>query len=297
MKVVVGASSFDENGYGLEKYLKEKGIELVKNPYGRRLTIEETIEHLQGADAILAGLEPLNEEVFKHTPQLKAISRIGIGMDNVDIVAAEKYGIKVSNTPEGPTNAVAEMTLSALLTIIHNIVWSNSDIHRGEWKKRMGRSISELKVLIVGYGHIGRRVAELMSKMGATVLIYDKYNSDESTCSMEDGLSEADVISIHASGKEEIITPDMFDDMKDGVIVLNSARGTLINENALYEALQSKKVSAFWGDALWNEPYTGIMTECDNAIMTPHISTYTVMCRNEMEKQAVDNLLRDLSIV
>ena len=294
MKVVVGASAFDENGYGLERLLNKNGIELVKNPFKRRLTLEETIAHLQGADGILAGLEPLNEEVFQQNPQLRAIARVGIGMDNVDMKAAAQHGIKVSNTPEGPTNAVAEMTLSALLSISHNIIWSNNDIHNGEWKKRMGHSITEYKIFIIGYGHIGRRTAALFKQMGAKVLVYDKYNTEESTCSMEEGLAEADVISVHASGKDEIISADMFPLMKKGVIILNSARGALLNEQALYEALQDKTVAAFWGDALWNEPYSGILTKCENAILTPHISTYTVSCRNEMEKQAVDNLLRDL---
>ncbi|MCR5799056.1 MAG: hypothetical protein K6G69_03180 [Lachnospiraceae bacterium] len=294
MKVVVGASAFDENGIGLEKYLSENGIEVIKNPYGRRLTLEETIEHVKEADGLLAGLEPLNEEVFQKADRLKAIARIGIGMDNVDKEAAKRYGIKVSNTPEGPTSAVAEMTLSALLCICHNIVWANNDIHNGRWTKRMGHSIAELKIFVVGYGHIGRRTSDLLAKMGAEVSIYDKYNPEVTTCEFEEGLKKADVISLHASGKDEIISSDMFSLIRDGVIILNSARGSLINEQALYEALNSGKVGAFWGDAFWNEPYTGILTQCENAILTPHISTYTSLCRNNMEKQAVDNLLRDL---
>ena len=84
--------------------------------------------------------------------------------------------------------------------------------------------------------------------------------------------------------------------MKDGVIILNSARGGLVNEQALYDALKSNKVAAFWGDALWEEPYEGIIKECKNAILTPHICTYTTSCRTSMEKQAVENLLGDLGL-
>ena len=293
MKVAVGASSFGDAAPEVMEQLQKKGIEVVRNPYGRKMTQEEIIEHLQGAAGLLAGLEPLNEEVFRDCPDLKAIARIGIGMDNVDREAARRHGIKVSNTPEGPTNAVAEMTLAALLALCHNLIPANEDIHNGIWKKRMGRSIQGLKVLIVGYGAIGRKVSELLQGMGAEIMIYDKYLPEKSTHTLEEGVSAADVISLHASGKEEILSEELFSRMKEGVILLNSARGGLINEQALYHALKEEKAT-FWGDALWTEPYEGMLRECKNAILTPHICTYTTQCRTSMEKQAVENLLKDL---
>ena len=200
MKIAVGASSFGDAAPEVLEWLQEKGIEVVRNPYGRKMTQEEIIEHLQGAVGLLAGLEPLNEEVFRACPELKAIARIGIGMDNVDREAAARHGIKVSNTPEGPTDAVAEMTLAALLAICHNLIPANEDVHKGIWKKRMGRSIQELKVLMVGYGAIGRRTAELLRGLGAEIMIYDKYLPEESTHALAEGVAAADVISLHASG-------------------------------------------------------------------------------------------------
>lgn len=294
MKVAVGASSFGDAAPEVLERLQEEGIEVVRNPYKRKMTQEEIIEHLQGAVGLLAGLEPLNEEVFRACPDLKAIARIGIGMDNVDREAAQRYGIKVSNTPEGPTNAVAEMTLAALLAICHNLIPANEDVHNGIWKKRMGRSIQGLKVLVIGYGAIGRRVSELLRGMGAEIMIYDKYLPEKSTHTLEEGISAADVISLHASGKEEILSEELFRRMKEGVILLNSARGGLIHEKALYNALKTGKAAVFWGDALWTEPYEGILRECKNAILTPHICTYTTQCRTSMERQAVENLLEDL---
>ena len=294
MKVVVGASSFAEGNNDIDILLANNGIEVVKNPFGRRLTKKEIINHLQGADGLLAGLEPLDEEVFSQCPDLKAIARIGIGMDNVDQAAANSHGIRVSNTPDGPTDAVAEMTLAALLSICHNIIPSNIDVHNGVWKKRLGRSISEITVLIIGYGRIGKKTAELLESMGAEILVYDKYNESASNISLEEGVKLADAISIHASGNDEIINREIIKQMKEGVVILNSARGGLINEQALFEALNNGKVSAFWGDALWEEPYYGIIKNCSNAILTPHICTYTEKCRRSMEKQAVKNLLKDL---
>lgn len=296
MKVVVGASSFSDSSDKAINLLLEKGIEVVKNPYKRKMTEEEIIKHLSGADGLLAGLEPLNENVFKQVPQLKAIARIGIGMDNVDLAAAEKYGIKVSNTPDGPTQAVAEMTLAALLALIHQILPSSEDVHNGVWKKRIGHSIQGIKVLVIGYGHIGRKTAELLGILGAEVLVYDKYNASVSTCGLEEGLQTADVVTLHVSGNEEVIGDREINLMKEGVILLNSARGAVVSEDALYDNLRSGKIAGFWGDALWQEPYHGKICECKNTILTPHICTYTTTCRESMETEAVKNLLRDLEV-
>ena len=294
MKIAVGASSFAASSDKAINLLLEKGIEVVKNPYGRKMTAEETIEHLQGADGLLAGLEPLNEEVFTHTPNLKAIARIGIGMDSVDVEAAKKHGIKVSNTPDAPTKAVAEMALAALLTMGHEIIPSNEDVHNGVWKKRIGFSLIGLNVTFIGYG---RMFAEHLKALGSNIIVYDPYLPEISEPDMETALKKADVVTIHASGNTEIITPDKFDSMKDGVVLMNCSRGGLVNEDALYESLKNGKVSKFWGDVFWEEPYKGKLLECENAILTPHISTYNSLCRESMETEAVSNILRDLGYV
>ncbi len=296
MKVVVGASSFADSSNKPMQMLEKKGVEIVKNPFGRRLTEEEIIDHLKDADGLLAGLEPLNEKVFEKCPNLKAIARIGIGVDNVDFDAAKKYGIKVSNTPDGPTQAVAEMTITALLMLLHQIVPMNEAVHNGVWKKRIGQSIQGVKVLVIGYGHIGKATTQLLKSLGAEVMIYDKYLVEESTCTLAEGLRNADVISLHVSGKDEVLGKEELCMLRDGAFILNSARGTLINEDALYDGLQSGHIGGFWGDALWKEPYEGKMRECKNAILTPHICTYTMSCRESMESQAVENLLRDLNL-
>lgn len=297
MKVVVGASSFAGSSEKALRMLQERGIEVVENPYGRKMNEEEIIGHLQGADGLLAGLEPLTERVFAASPKLKAVARIGIGMDNVDARAAKKHGIKISNTPDAPTAAVAEMALAALLTMGHEIISSNADVHHKVWKKRIGFSLDGLHVLLIGYGRIGRRFAEHLRYFGSQIIVYDPYQPEISEESLEGALAKADVVTLHASGKEEILTADLFSTMKDGVVVMNCSRGGLINEDALYENLCSKKVSKYWGDVFWEEPYGGKLLECDNAILTPHISTYNSLCRESMETEAVKNLLEDLGYV
>ena len=121
MKVAISTSSFSSLDPAPMDLLHSKGLKVVPNPYSRKLTEDEIISHLQGVDGLLAGLEPLKATVFKSCPQLKVIARVGIGMDNVDIDAANTAGIKVSNTPEGPTEAVAEMTLAAALALTRSI--------------------------------------------------------------------------------------------------------------------------------------------------------------------------------
>ena len=298
MKVAVGASSFAQSDKSAFNKLIENGIEIILNPYGRKLTKEEIIEHLKGVDGLLAGLELLDEEVFKSVcPQLKAIARIGIGMDNVDLKAAEKFNIKVSNTPDGPTQAVTEMTVAALMAILRNIIPANKALHDKEWKKEIGTSILGLKVFIVGYGRIGEAVSKILKLLGAEISVYDPYKPQVSIESMEEGLKWADVISLHASGNEEIISYKEIEQMKDGVIILNSSRGGLINENALYEGLKSGKIANCWLDVYTEEPYKGKLCELENAVLTPHISTYSDKCRKDMEMQAVVNLLKDLNVV
>jgi D-3-phosphoglycerate dehydrogenase len=293
-KIAVSASSFASESDSAVRLLAEHGFEVIKNPFGRKLTTGETIEHLQGAAGLLAGLETLGEEVFSACPDLKAIARIGIGTENVDFDAAKRHGIKVSNTPEGPTYAVAEMTLAALLTIARRIVPANNDLHNKAWKKQMGFSLRGSTLLLVGYGRIARQFAEMLKPFGITLLISDP-NVPENNGPLAGLLPETDIISLHASGKETILNTAMFSYIKKGAVLLNSARGALVDENALVQALQTGGVSWYWGDVFSAEPYAGALCEIPNALLTPHISTYTGLCREQMEMQAVRNLLGDLA--
>lgn len=305
MRVAIGPSSFGEASKEPIELLEKYGIEIVPNPFGRRLTEEEIIKHLEGIDGLIAGLEPLNKNVLNASRNtLKAIARVGIGMNNVDIPYAEALGIKVSNTPDGPTESVAEMTLTALLSLIRIVPQTNQKLHQGQWKKYIGRSLSGLNVGIIGYGRIGRRFRKYLEGFSCNVYIYDPYlNQDvefdekDVRCSTLNELLEvADVISFHAAGAEEIVGIGEIDKMKDGVVILNSARGELINEAALISGLDSGKISGVWLDAFWKEPYTGKLTQYDNVLLTPHVGTYTEQCRKSMEVAAVNNILRDLGV-
>ena len=283
------------------RILEEAGLEVLPNPVGRRWTEEETIRFLKGIDGLIAGLEPLSRKVLASTGRkLKALARVGIGLANVDQEAAKELGIKVSSTPDAPAEAVAEMTLAAMLSLLRDLKPMDVALHSGGWDKRIGRSACETKVLVVGYGRIGRRFAHLVKALGSEVHVFDPFlasggdPADRVHRNLKDALQQVDVISLHASGDTVLLGSSEFAAMKKGAILLNSARGELVDEGALVSALESARVSKAWFDAFWQEPYQGSLARFPQVLMTPHTSTYTRWCRREMETQAARNLLRDL---
>ena len=301
VRVAIGPSSFAEEDDAPLRRLRAAGCEVVPNALKRRLTEPEIIVHLDGVEGLIAGLEPLNAKVFAAAKNLRAIARVGIGMDNVDLSAARARGIKVSNTPDGPTLAVAELTMAAMLALCRRLVTSNAALHAGEWKKQIGLGLVGSTILIVGFGRIGRRVAELSSAFGARIIVFDPAIQDDA---LPDGftrepdllaaLPRADIVSLHAGSNQTIFTAREIAAMRDGTILLNSARGELVDEPALLSALDSGKVAGAWYDAFAKEPYSGPLTKYDQVLLTPHVATYTRQCRLSMESAAVENLLRDL---
>ena len=301
-RVAIGPSSFAANEKKPLEILDKAGVEVIANPFGRRLTEAEIMTHLLDIDGLIAGLESLNRRVLTSFPRLRAIARVGIGLDNVDLEAAKEINIKVSNTPDEPAQAVAEMTMAALLALCRGLVTANTAMHARRWQKAIGTGLIGTRILLIGYGRIGRRVGELLRNFGAELLVTDPFLSDrrlsvgERLVTLDEGLSEASIVSLHASGKEVILGGNEFGKMQDGVIILNAARGELVDENALIKALENGKVRCAWLDVFRQEPYTGRLCDFEQVLLTPHISTYTRQCRLNMEMAAVKNLLRDLEV-
>ncbi len=303
LRIVIGASTFAVKDRAPLKMLERAGVEIAMNPYGRPLTEAETIECLKGADGLIAGQEPLNRKVLASAaPRLKALARVGIGMDNVDQQAARELGIKVSNTPDPPTQAVAELTMAAMLSLVRGLPAYNKALHAGNWIKTIRTGLAGATLLMIGYGRIGRRVGEYARMFGAKLLVCDPLAGPETLANGErlvglhEGLGQADIVSLHASGAKPILDRAAFDAMRPGTILLNSARGKLIEESALVDALQSGKVGAAWLDVFWGEPYNGEVLKFDQVLASPHAATHTAQCRLGMESEAVRNLLRDLGI-
>jgi D-3-phosphoglycerate dehydrogenase / 2-oxoglutarate reductase len=304
IRIGIGPSTFAQEDKTPLDLLRGAGVTVVPNPTGKRLNEAETMAYLTGErlDGLLAGLEPLNRRVLESArPQLKAVARVGIGITNVDTAACADLGIRFSFTPDGPTDAVAEMTLTALLAMARNLEPMNRAMHAGQWPKSIGRSLRELTVLVVGMGRIGRSVAKVLGSMGCTILACDPFlpagaELPGRRVELLAGLAEADAVTLHASGDKPLLTDAEFKAARPGLMVLNSARGELVDEAALIRALDGGMVSKAWFDAFWQEPYSGPLLQYPQVLLTPHTCTYTRLCRLEMETQAVRNLLRDLGV-
>ncbi len=294
-KVLIGISTFAAHDSKALDCLLSAGCEVVKNPYGRKLTRAEISDLLtKDVTGLIAGLEPLDRDVLKNT-NLKIISRCGSGVSNIDLDAAKEFNIKICYTPHGPTTAVAELTLGAMLSLIRQIPQRNSEMHDGKWLKETGIQLEGKTVAIIGFGRIGKKLAALLRPFNVKIIIVDpQARGDEegvSILSFDKAIAEADIITIHSSGEDQIIGKKEFNNMKPGVFLLNAARGTLVDEDALIQAAKNGRLRGAWLDTFSVEPYTGPLNKYSQVIMTPHIGSYTVECRNSMELEAVENLI------
>jgi len=294
-------STFAKYSSEVLTYLKENGFELIINPFGRKLSEGELLELLKiyRPIGLLAGTEPITRSTLeKAKSYLKIISRVGVGWDNVDRDAAREFGIKVYRTEEVLNYAVAELTLGMMLSALRAIPLQDRRIRAGVWQKGMGRLLEKKIVGIIGFGSIGQRVGELVKAFGARVLYYDPIPKDvpwAQARKLNELLSQADIITLHASGSARILGEHEINSLcKPGVIIINAARGGLVDEKALYNALVSGHVTFACLDVFEKEPYKGPLKDLDNVILTPHIGSYALEARMEMEKMAVENLLKGL---
>lgn len=301
--VAIGTSSFGTADARPLERLRAAGCTLRLNERGRTLDEDETIAHVEGAVGWIAGAEKVSRRVLAASPTLRAVARVGVGLDTVDLEAARERGVLVSRTPDAPTEAVAEMTLAGLLAVARWIVPSHRDLAAGRWTRHLGRGLRGARALVVGYGRIGRRTAELLGALGMEILVTDPLvaatdlRGSERLVALDEGLAIADVVTLHASGGTTLIDRDALARTKPGVILLNSARGSLVDEDALAEALRSGRVGGCWLDVFREEPYRGPLAGLERVVLTPHAATFTRECRVRMESEAAENLLRDLGLV
>ena len=299
--ILATTSSFGKGSPQVLKNLQEKGFNLVVNPYGRKLTEEELKELLNQYMPIglLAGTELVTNSILKGAKEyLKVISRVGVGWDNVDRKAAEELGIQVFRTEGVLNQAVAELTLGLILSALRAIPLQDRQIRDGVWQKKMGRLLQGKVVGIIGFGSIGQCVGKLISAFDATVLYYDPLLTNMAwakAVSINDLLAQSDIVTIHADAQNQILgEKELLSLCKPGVVIVNTSRGNLIDEGALYKALVSGQAAYACLDVFDQEPYSGHLTQLENVIMTPHIGSYAMEARIRMEEMAVENLLEGL---
>ncbi|OEH85498.1 hypothetical protein BHU72_05275 [Desulfuribacillus stibiiarsenatis] len=299
-KIVITTSSFAEYDKQPLNILKETYDQVELNPYGRKLTKDELIDFAQDATGIIAGTENYSGDVLEKLPKLKVLSRCGTGMDNVDISAANEKGIIVCNTPDAPTLPVAELTIGLMLDLLRNISISNSNVKNSNWLKHMGRLLQGKRVGIIGYGRIGKKVAELLLAFEAEVAYYDLFTHNKapiSYMSLDELLEWADIITLHCNASktgEYLLGEKELKKMKRDAMIINTARGELIDEEALYATLINNQYFSAALDVFAEEPYNGKLIELPNIIVTPHIGSYARESRVAMEIEAVHNLCKGL---
>ena len=285
------------------KLLEEHGINYEINSLGRKVTEDEIKEYITKFDGLIAGTEPLNKAVLSKAKNLKVISRVGVGTDNIDLNYAKKKKISIEITDNGPTNSVAEHTISLILNVLKGIHISSNLLKSGQWKKSLGREVTECNIGIIGVGKIGKRVIELLNAFRPLKIYYfDPHVSLESEIAtktnLEDLLKLSDIVSLHLPLTEKstsLISSTELNLMKSDSLIVNTSRGALIDEQALVLALEKRSIGGAALDVFTEEPYQGRLTDLDNCLLTPHIAPMTIKARETMEYDAVVNIIKHLS--
>ena len=299
-KIAITTTTFGEYDKGPLNLLSKNGFQVIPNPYERKLKKGEVIELCKDAVGIIAGTETLDADIMETLVNLKVVSRCGTGVDNVALVDADRIGIKVYNTPDAPTLAVAELTVGFMINLLRKVSQMNMELKAGQWQKRMGNLLCEKRVGIKGFGRIGRKVAELLKSFGCEIAYADPFVEDGllglQRMSLKDMLCWADIVTIHVGVHEKLMGEKEFQCMKEGALIINTSRGGVVDETILYEYLRNGHLSGAALDVFEEEPYSGALKELDNVILTPHIGSYAKEARVEMERLAVENLLKGLGV-
>jgi len=281
--------------------LERSGHPFQIHTSGKRITREELVRDAPEATVIVAGVESYDEEIQIQLPKLRCISRCGVGVDSIDLSEAKRRGITVMNTPHIPTQAVAELAIAMFLSLSRNLRPQANLMGEHHWQRLSAHLLAKRTIGLLGLGRIGRRVAELCRAFDAQVIAHDPKGDLEVARTLgvrlvgkEELLAQADIISLHASsgGPESIlISESELTAMKQGALLVNLARGGMVDEAALVEALASGHLSGAGLDVFSEEPYMGPLCDFEQVILTPHSATNTIETRAAMESQSVENAL------
>ncbi|TVT68229.1 MAG: lactate dehydrogenase [Denitromonas halophila] len=289
------------------RQLEANGVAYLINPLGRKLKEDELAEMVGDVEVLIAGTEPITAKVMANAPRLKLISRVGIGLDSVDLMAAEQRGIKVSYTPDAPAPAVAELTIGLMFSLMRSIHVANTKMHQGQWQRYFGRRLADLTIGIVGAGRIGGRVLRQLAALGAGRLLVNDINP--AACGLDDIAAiewvdkdviyeASDIVSLHvpltAQTKNMVRREDLLR-MKPDAMIVNTARGGIINEDDLAEVLGSGHLAGAAVDVFCEEPYQGRLASIERCLLTSHMGSMSIDCRTRMEIEATDEAIRFLT--
>lgn len=308
MKVFVSVYPFAKINPLPLQTLKASGLDISLNPYNRKLKPDETKEFAKDADLIIAGTEDLTP-LIDSAPNLRFVSRVGIGLDSVPLELCRQKGILVSYTPDAVTNAVAELILGEMVVATRFVSLADSQIRNGIWTRPIGKSLHESKIGLIGFGRVGQRVANLLvpffpqevlvhdilDKSSALEELQKKYGLHIHQTSKEEVLAQSDIISLHlplTPLTKNFLTLKEFQSMKSTTTLLHFCRGTVVNETDLYQVLKEKRIRWACVDVFEEEPYFGPLTELENTTLTQHMGSCTEEARLAMELGATEEVIR-----
>lgn len=306
MKVLITSNSFGKFDPKPKAFMESLGWEVVGNRYHHIMNEEEMMGEVAGVDAIILGSDIVSKKVLDKADSLKIISRYGVGIDNIDLEECEKRGIKVTVTRNCNTEAVADYTVGLMLATIRHICNVDKNLKAGVWQKETGLDLCHKTVGVVGLGAIGRQVIKRLKGFDCKILGYDKF-LDENYCKEnditvmepEEIFKQADVITLHVPGNPDgtpMIGEKELASMNENTILINTARGSLVDEKALIEALKEHKIYGYGtdvpsGEADEIEAIKKRFEGLDNIVLSPHTAAVTVEAVNKMTNTAVDHIL------
>lgn len=254
---------------------------------------------------IVRSATKVTEDLISEAKKLRVVARAGVGIDNIDKEACLRRGIKVLNTPGASTNAVAELTIGLIIGAFRNMQKAHYQMKNGRWEKKtlIGREIEGKTLGILGYGRIGAAVGKKAHALGMKVIAYNPPPRREDGIAtfvdnLDAFLGQADVISLHATLTEttrDIINKDTIAKMKDGAFLINTARGEMVDENALYDAIKNGKLAGAAIDVYREEPYKGRLLELENVYFTPHLGASTKEAQERIGAELIRLLKEELS--
>lgn len=303
MKALVTTIPFGERDELPINQLEQNGIEVTVNPFGRKVTEDELASIIKDYDYLVAGTEIISNKVIDNAENLKLISRVGIGLDGLDLNYAREKGIRITYTPEAPAPAVAELTLGLMLNCLRYVSVADREMRSRIWQRHFGRRISEIKIGIVGAGRIGKRVISHLAGFSVSqILVNDiAYDQNDFTgfnvreASKPEIFEYCDLVSLHiplTPKSKNLVDANVLRSMKSDAILINTARGGIVNEDDLFAVMRDGHLSMVAIDVFETEPYKGELIELPNIILTSHMGSMSVDCRTRMEIEATAEVVR-----
>jgi len=306
MKILVTPRSFGKTDPYAFDILRNAGLEVIVNDTGGILDRERLAELLSDCDGVVLGVDPLDASVLAKAARLKAVAKYGVGVDNIDLGECEKRGIKVSITVGANSDAVADYAFALMMAAARRVIEIDAKCRRKDWSKTNGLDIYGKTLGLLGFGAIGKCMAARAKGFGMRVLAHKRsWSSADEEAGVEKASPEeiyalADFISIHlplTEGTRGMISREQLSAMKPGAVLINTARGGIVDENALLEALKNKTIHGAGIDAFEEEPPGNpAWYELDNVVMGSHTAASTNGATEKMGRMAAANLLRDLGL-